>query len=144
MADGKPGIGAWISVAGVLLGINAWAIGLLAAASSTGTIAAIWPYGAGGMLISTALGLMLVLLVANSTGSGRSISLWGGLMVIAGVILLLVSHWIAPVIDAQEPLKKMIMASSTGIYRLPDWVSFLVAGAGTLLLGTHFVKLMRG
>ena len=125
---------------GTLVGVCGPAIGLLVVSVAAGGIATLWDEAIGLLLVCLALGLMLLLVAgfgrahAERTGD-RSVQfglLWGSLLSVMGVLLLLISAWIAPAVEAEPAMQKL--GGGFSVHRVPDWVSLTVVAGGIAVL----------
>jgi hypothetical protein len=132
---------------GAVVGCLGWLIGLAAVCLATGETDVLGRVLLPGVAVSLGIaGVFLVTgeLAARSFGPGRErrLLLWGVMVFLVGVLVLLMNHWIAPLIDASPGLRDA-MARLGGIYRVADaWPAALMA-VGVAILGLVLVRMRR-
>ena len=126
---------------GVTLGLLGWVIGVVGVSLSTSTPglmnAVLWP----GLGISLGLAAVLVIVleaIIARYGPGHPMffgALWGLLLFYMGLLLLLISNWVAPIIDRYPEVVRVLEASGS-VYRVSDAVSttVMLIGAGILVV----------
>src|SRR5512134_2084095 len=138
------GIGA---AAGTVVGFAGWLIGLALVCLATGELAMLGQVALPGLAVSLgAAGLVIVTfgLVAASPGRERMLRplLVGQVLFLAGILILLVNHWIAPLVDAAPALRRAIDRLG-GVYRTGDWLPTGLMAAGTVLFGRALAQVRR-
>jgi hypothetical protein len=132
---------------GATIGGCGWAIGLGVVGWSAGAWSAVRSTVVMGLLASAGLGLLLCL-VAELTirvfGSGSRwcfVTLAGGCAVVIGTLLLLLNHWVAPLIERTPALHDPPWI--IGDARTATWVPPVVIAVGVGLLAASIVRLLR-
>jgi hypothetical protein len=132
---------------GTVIGCLGWWIGLAAvciASGETGVLGRVaWPG------IAVSLGIAATFLVTSELalavlgrGTAFRLVLWGELAFFVGVLILLVNHWIAPLIDASPDLRAA-MGRLGGCYRTGDAVPAALMTVGAALLAFVLVRRPR-
>jgi hypothetical protein len=128
------GVGACV---GTAVGFLGWLIGLAAVCIGTGELAILEQVALPGLALSLgAAGLVIVTLglAPGAIGRGRvfRLLLWGEILFFVGLLILLVNHWIAPLVDAAPDLKRAIERLGS-VYRTGDALPTALMAAGTAL-----------
>jgi hypothetical protein len=83
----------------------------------------------------SALGILVMECVVRLFGRGRifALSLWGLILFVLGVLILLMNHWLAPLIE-KEPGLVDLLSRLGAVYKTGDVVPALcLIGSGALL-----------
>ncbi len=125
--------------AGVTIGLLGWLIGIVGVSLSTGTPqllgAVLWP----GLSMSVALAAIFILVleaVISRYGARHPMffgALWGLLLFFMGMLLLLISHWVAPIID-QYPAVVSALQSGGSVYQVSDVIPTILMLIGAAIL----------
>jgi hypothetical protein len=130
-----------------VVGFAGWLIGLAVVCVATGELSVLGQVALPGLAVSLgAAGLVIVTfgLAAASPGRERVLRplLVGQALFFVGILILLVNHWIAPLVDAAPELRLAIERLG-GVYRTGDWLPTALMAAGTVLLGRALAQLRR-
>ena len=132
---------------GAIFGICGWLIGLTAVCLFTGHTAALRPIFLPGLAVSLSMGFTLVIAlecVLRLYGRGHymfSTTLWGLLLFDVGLLMLLLNHWIAPMIDASPGLAEDLRRIRS-TYRTGDTLPLAGLCAGAALLACVALKVV--
>ncbi len=126
---------------GTAIGFLGWLIGLAVVCVRAGEYAVLREVALPGLAVSLgAAGIVIVTghLALEREGVLRSV-LWGEVLFFVGLFILLMNHWIAPLIDASPGLNGAI----SGRYRTGDWLPAALMVAGAVRLGFALGRLRR-
>ncbi len=112
---------------GGLLGANGWVIGLVCYAAAMGELGSVWHVALGGMILSTGVGLLLILPAARP-GSGEWV---GRLFITLSLISMLYMRWASPHLETIARLSHL-----NDEYGVPDIVILALGlfGIGIVLI----------
>ena len=132
---------------GTAIGFLGWLIGLAVVCVATGETAVLGQVALPGLAVSLgAAGLVIVTLESARGILGRGgafrLLLWGELLFFVGLLILLLNHWIAPLIDGAPGLRRA-MERLGSVYRTGDGAPAALMAAGTILLGFVLGHLRR-
>jgi hypothetical protein len=123
---------------GLTVGIHGWLLGASILCVAGGYYAVLAEIVAIGLPISiamSALGILVMECVVRLFGRGRvfTLSLWGLILFALGVLILLINHWLAPLIET-EPGLVDLLSRLGAVYKTSDVVPALcLLGSGVLL-----------
>ncbi len=123
---------------GWTVGIHGWLIGASILCLAGGCYAVLVEIIAIGLPISiamSALGILVMECVLRLFGRGRvfALSLWGLILFVLGAMILLMNHWLAPLIE-EEPGLVDLLSRLGAVYKTSDVVPALcLLGSGVLL-----------
>lgn len=122
--------------AGTIIGLTAWAAALTLIAIAIGALPELLPHVIGAWIVSLALAMLVLHAVEQRNGSPvrARLTLAGALLTAIGLLLLIISAWIAPAIDQHPAMQRAMQKLSAGTTRVPDLLSLAVIAAGGLLL----------
>ena len=114
---------------GLTVGIHGWLMGtsiLCVAGGYYAVLAEIVVIGLPISIAMSALGILALECVVRLFGRGRifAVSLWGLILFVLGVLILLVNHWLAPVIET-EPELVDLLSRLGAVYKTSDVVPAL-------------------
>jgi hypothetical protein len=100
-----------------------------------------------GFAVSLAMAAVFIVtleLAFRAYGPGTLIQLilWGELTLFAGVLILLLNHWIAPIVES-SPRMMETLGSLGGTYKTGDVLPATLLAASVVLLGIVVVRLGR-
>jgi hypothetical protein len=132
---------------GIAVGFCGWLIGLAAVAWATGESGILGQVAGPGLALSLGAAACVLATLEVATRAalrGRVFRLlmWGEILFFVGLLLLIVSHWVAPLIDAAPRLRDAVVRLGS-VYRTPDLLSAALMAAGTVLLGLALRGLRR-
>jgi len=140
----KLGIGAYV---GTAVGFAGWLIGFAIVCAGAGETGILKEVALPGLALS--LGAAACVLVTAETaggclGQGRAarVLLLGQVLFFAGLLTLIVNHWVAPLVDGAPDLKRAIEQLG-GVYRVWDGVPVALMAAGTVMLALVLRRLRR-
>jgi hypothetical protein len=131
---------------GAAIGCLGWVIGFAIVCYVSGNMAVLVHFVLLATVISLAMAGLLIasieLLVRTyGYGSTFQLMLWGELLFFMGLLVLLISHWIAPIIDA-SPTMVSTMRNLHASYRMGDLVPTVSISTGALLLAITVFRLL--
>jgi len=92
--------------------------------------------------IAVSLGAAGIVIVTADLARGARRLLWGEILFFVGLLILLVNHWIAPIVDRAPDLKAAI-GRLGGVYRTGDGLPTALMALGTVLVGLALGRLRR-
>ena len=124
---------------GIIIGSLGWLIGLAAVCLATGNGAVLARLAAPAAAVSLGAAFLVVIccdyaIKTRGPGGLFQLALYGGLSWAMGLLLLLINHWIAPVIEA-SPRMALTLHRMNAVYRTDDLWPALLLSAGAILLG---------
>lgn len=125
---------------GIAVGFLGWLIGLAAVCAASGEIAVLKQVALPGIAVS--LGAAGIVIVTADLARGVRPLLWGEILFFVGLLILLVNHWIAPIVDRAPDLKAAI-GRLGGVYRTGDGLPTALMALGTVLVGLALGRLRR-
>ncbi len=134
---------------GAILGLSGWLIGFTGFCAFTGNLDVLAKFFLPGLAVSLSMGFVLVVAVEGILrvyGHGHymfSTTLWGLLLSDAGVLLLLMNHWIAPILDQDPRMIEAMRQYGGGVYRTGETLPLVSLCAGAALLGAVAWKVLR-
>ena len=124
---------------GVILGMTGWLMGFAGICLYAGTTEllahVLWP----GLAMSGILSCLFILVAEGVilrfgyNPLTLNLSMWALLLSFMGLLMFILSHWLAPLIDQTPALVRKLDAMGS-VYRVPDIVPTLIMGAGLLML----------
>lgn len=129
---------------GTAVGFLGWLIGLAAMCLRTGEFGVLKQIALPGLAVSLGAALVVVVtleVAAGAFGRGGTLFrrlLWGEILFFVGLLLLLVNHWVAPLVDAAPDLRRAI-----GVYRTGDLPPAALMASGAAILGLALARLRR-
>lgn len=133
---------------GTTIGILGWLIGfsiVCLAAGSTETLLKVLPPGLTISLIAAGIIIVVMESVIHRFGYGHymlQLTLWALLLSFMGLLMFVLNHWLAPLIEADSGLTAML-ARTGSVYRVGDTVPTLLMTAGVCLLAVVVVLLLK-
>ena len=123
---------------GMTIGIHGWLVGTVIFCLAGGHYAVVGEILAIGLPVSVAMSALAILLmesVQHRVGRGRTLafSLWGLILFVVGVLILLLNHWLAPLIDQTPGLAEQLTRLGA-VYMTHDVVPALCLIASAVLL----------
>lgn len=136
---------------GTTLGFLGWLVGFTVFCFATGNTAPLAEFFYLGLAISLALALNVIvageamLRLYPQDRSMFLVSLWGMLLLAMGVLLLLLNHWIAPIIERYPKmladLQRVNFGRGPAVYRTSDTVPAVSLTLAVVLLAVTVVRL---
>ncbi|MCD6282147.1 hypothetical protein J7J84_00875 [bacterium] len=129
---------------GATVGMLGWLIGLLIVAAKADAPQIAWQVAPAGVLLTLALAALLVITlesVIERFGAASlwfQVALWGLVTTCMGLLMLLLNHWVAPLIDRTPGLQRLLAEPGSlyqSTYRTADAVPVALLAAGFVLLG---------
>ena len=133
---------------GATIGVLGWLIGLSIACLATGHTGLLLRVFPAGLVLSLGMAAVLIIVLEDAIrrfGAAHplfQVSLWGLLLTDMGILILLVNHWIAPIIDSTPALAEALQRQGS-VYRTPDFVPTLLMGFGAALLLVIMAAVLR-
>lgn len=125
---------------GATLGFLGWLLGFAFACLSTGETDSFREVVLPGLALSLTLAAVFIVTlegIARIYGTGHAaylVGLWGLLLFDMGLMVIIINHWLAPIIDKSSALLRFLQQYDS-VYRLPDLIPItLIAGGLTLLM----------
>jgi hypothetical protein len=121
-----------------------WLIGLIVVAAKADAPQIAWQVAPAGALLTLALAALLVITlqsVIERFGAASlwfQIALWGLLTTYMGLLVLLLNHWVAPLIDRTPKLQRLLTDPGSfyqSVYRTTDALPVALLAVGFALLG---------
>lgn len=124
---------------GTIIGALGWVIGFAVVCLTTGNAATLARFIAPAAAVSLGLAFLIILcseMAIKKYGAGPMffLSLYGGLAWAMGLLLLLINHWIAPIIN-ESPRMMRTMHNMNAVYQTDDLWAVILLVAGTVMLG---------
>lgn len=132
---------------GCLIGSMGWMIGFTVVCLVSGN-GAVWArFAFPGFAISIAMGAVFIVstelaLRAFGRGTMFMLTLWGELAFFIGLLVLLLNHWIAPIVEA-DPGMRATLRQLHAVTRTGDLMPSVWIAVGCVLLGVVAVRLVR-
>lgn len=143
-ATDKARLGGYI---GCTIGLLGWVLGFAFVCLVSGHADILGEVFVPGLLISLSMAATVIIIlesVIRSYGARGPVffmALWGMLLVDMGVLILLINHWLAPIIDEYPDLVSLLQRRGS-VYRVPDLVPILLMTVGLIPLAvTAFIFL---
>lgn len=132
---------------GALVGCMGWMIGFTVVCLVSGNMDVWGRFAFAGFAISIAMGGVFIVstelaLRAFGRGSMFMLTLWGELTFFVGLLVLLLNHWIAPVLEA-SPRMRDTLGRMHAVYRTNDLMPTAWIAVGCVLLGIVAFRLVR-
>ena len=140
MNSNRTSVGAFV---GTTVGFLGWLIGLTAVSLRTGEFGVLKQIALPGLAVSLGAALVVVVTLEVAAGAfGRGTLfrrlLWGEILFFVGLLLLLLNHWVAPLVDAAPDLRRAI-----GVYRTGDLPPAALMAGGAAILGLALARIRR-
>ena len=140
-------LGAYI---GSFIGCMGWVIGFFFVALYSGTLSTFLKPLLIGALLSISIFLIVAIIMENCRlmnmiQQQRAIfmlCLWGLILFFVGNLSILITHWLAPLIDSNPQLVHTLQ-NMKSVYRVDDNLSILILLASSIVLGLAFMKLYK-
>lgn len=138
----------WGAYLGSTIGILGWLIGFSIFCLATGNRALLGEAFLPGLLISLIFAAVVVFVletVIQRFGAGHwlfQVSLWGLLLSLMGLMVFLMNHWLAPLIDRHPDMVKTLSRMGS-VYKTSDVVPLALMAAGLLLLVVAVVYILK-
>ncbi|MHC4606231.1 MAG: hypothetical protein ACYTAF_04805 [Planctomycetota bacterium] len=139
-------VGAYV---GTTIGVLGWLIGftiLCLVEGATGLLAQVLLPG---LLLSLSLALIFIIMleavirIYGPRHSQMFLTMWGMLFTLIGIMLMLINHWIAPLIDRHPDLAGGLRRTGS-VYRVDDIVPTFLLAAGVVLLLIVMLRFFSG
>jgi len=132
---------------GALIGCMGWMIGFTIVCLVSGNLAVWTRFAFAGFAISIAMGAVFIVttelaLRAFGRGTMFMLTLWGELAFFMGLLVLLLNHWIAPILEASPGMVDTLDRMHT-VYRTNDLMPTVWIAVGCVLLGIVAFRLVR-
>ena len=132
---------------GALIGCMGWMIGFTVVCLVSGNLAVWGRFAFAGFAVSLAMGAALVVatelaLRAFGRGTMFMLTLWGELAFFVGLLVLLLNHWIAPILEASPEMTGTLRRMHS-VYRTNDLMPTAWIALGAVLLGVVAIRLVR-
>jgi hypothetical protein len=134
-----PALVRWGAYLGVTLGITGWLLGFALLCLSAGATQLLAQVLGPGLALNGILACLFILVaegVIQRFGYNPlllNLSIWALLLAFMGLLMFVLSHWLAPLIDQTPALTRKLNAMGS-VYRVADSVSASLMGAGLVLL----------
>jgi hypothetical protein len=132
---------------GAVFGVCGWVFGMVVVCLISGAYDVLGRVLLIGLPVSLGIGLTIVVghaAIGRACGrtSGEAIlGLWGLIATAMGVLVLLLTHWLAPMILAHEKLREMMPPGT--IYKVGDWLPAVLLAAGSIMLLVVLRRVLR-
>lgn len=137
------------SYLGCAIGMLGWLIGLTIFCLATGMTDLLSQVFLPGLLISLIMvGFFILILesVIHRFGFRHytlQITLWALLLSVMGLMIFILNHWLAPLIEQHPELSRKLVEAGS-VYRISDVVPIALMAAGSVLLTITTVAVLRG
>lgn len=140
----------WASIggyAGIIVGSMGWLIGFAAVCLTSGNGAALARFAVPASAVSLGVAFLVIIccdyaVKLRGYGGMFQLALYGGMSWGMGLLLLLINHWIAPLIDSSPAMAKT-MRDMNAVYRVDDLWAVLMLSAGAVMLGIFAFMAVR-
>ncbi len=124
---------------GIVVGSMGWLIGFAAVCLTSGNGAALARFAVPASAVSLGVAFLVIIccdyaVKLRGYGGMFQLALYGGMSWGMGLLLLLINHWIAPLIDSTPAMAKT-MRDMNAVYRVDDLWAALLLSAGAVMLG---------
>lgn len=129
----------WATYLGMILGINGWLLGFALLCLSAGATALLAQVLVPGLVLNGILACLFILVAEGVilrfgyNPLTLNLSIWALLLTFMGLLMFLLSHWLAPLIDKHPTLVHQLNTMGS-VYRVADGVSTLLMVLGLALL----------
>lgn len=133
---------------GALIGCMGWMIGFTVVCLVSGNLEVWSRFAFPGFAISIAMGGVFIVsteLALRAFGRGSAmfmLTLWGELAFFVGLLVLLLNHWVAPVLEA-SPRMLDTLGRMHAVHRTSDLMPTAWIAVGCVLLGIVAFRLVR-
>ena len=144
--SGKAKLGAYL---GCTIGLLGWLIGLTVFCLLADVPGLLGKVFLPGLLISLMMaGFFIFILesVIHRFGARHymlQLSIWALLLSIMGLMMFILNHWLAPLIDRTPALSRKL-AEAGSVYRTTDTFPIILMAAGVILLIFAVITVLRG